>query len=73
MAVIRHFEANPEERAAYLKMRRLMAGVTEVETDEDEAAPMPRPEPGTLCRDVGGREPDPDHHAERVGQAVIEP
>jgi hypothetical protein len=29
MAVIRHFEANPEERAAYLKQRRLMAGVTE--------------------------------------------
>jgi uncharacterized membrane protein YphA (DoxX/SURF4 family) len=26
MAVIRHFEASPEERAAYLKMRRLMAG-----------------------------------------------
>jgi DNA gyrase subunit A len=29
MAVIRHFEADPEERAAYLKQRRLMAGVTE--------------------------------------------
>jgi DNA gyrase subunit A len=40
MAVIRHFEANPEERAAYLKQRRLMAGVTEeAETDEEEAAP----------------------------------
>jgi DNA gyrase/topoisomerase IV subunit A len=40
MAVIRHFEANPEERAAYLKQRRLMAGVTEEpETDEEEAAP----------------------------------
>jgi DNA gyrase subunit A len=26
MAVIRHFEANPEERAAYLKMRRAVAG-----------------------------------------------
>jgi DNA gyrase subunit A len=40
MAVIRHFEASPEERAAYLKQRRLMAGVTEdPETDEDEAVP----------------------------------
>ncbi len=37
MAVIRHFEAGPDERAAYLKMRRLVAGVTdESETDEDE-------------------------------------
>ncbi|SHE42867.1 DNA gyrase subunit A [Ruegeria intermedia] len=36
MSVIRHFEATPDERAAYLKMRRLMAGVTdEAETDED--------------------------------------
>lgn len=39
MSVIRHFEATPEERAAYLKQRRLMAGVTEDETpDEDEEA-----------------------------------
>ncbi len=37
MSVIRHFEAGPDERAAYLKMRRLMAGVTdETEADEDE-------------------------------------
>ncbi|MCR8547213.1 DNA gyrase subunit A [Salipiger sp. P9] len=37
MAVIRHFEASSDERAAYLKMRRLMAGVTEeAEGDEDE-------------------------------------
>jgi DNA gyrase subunit A len=39
MAVIRHFEADPEARAAYLKQRRLMAGAPEeeVEADEDEA------------------------------------
>ncbi|WP_336509161.1 DNA gyrase subunit A [Ruegeria lacuscaerulensis] len=37
MSVIRHFEAGPDERAAYLKMRRLMAGVTdEADSDEDE-------------------------------------
>ena len=36
MAIIRHFEATPEERAAYLKQRRLMAGVTEDEADDDE-------------------------------------
>ena len=38
MAVIRHFEATPEERAAYLKQRRLVAGALDdtPETDEDE-------------------------------------
>jgi DNA gyrase subunit A len=37
MAIIRHFEADPAEREAYLKQRRLMAGaVDEVESDEDE-------------------------------------
>ncbi len=37
MSVIRHFDATSDERAAYLKMRRLMAGVTdEAEGDEDE-------------------------------------
>ena len=39
MSVIRHFEASPEERAAYLKMRRAVAGATDDEegTDEEEA------------------------------------
>ncbi|WP_212523204.1 DNA gyrase subunit A [Actibacterium sp. MT2.3-13A] len=36
MAVIRHFEATAEERAAYLKQRRLVAGATEEPADEDE-------------------------------------
>jgi DNA gyrase subunit A len=38
MAVIRHFDATSEERAAYLKMRRAVAGAVEeeVEADEDE-------------------------------------
>ncbi len=39
MSIIRHFAASPAERAAYLKMRRAMAGLTddaEVEEDEDE-------------------------------------
>ncbi len=39
MSVIRAFEASPEERAAYLKMRRAVAGLTdEPETDEDDDA-----------------------------------
>lgn len=41
MAVIRHFEADPAERAAYLKMRRAVAGAlddgSEIDEDEDAA------------------------------------
>ena len=37
MSIIRHFEADPAERAAYLKQRRLMAGVTEDEADDGRA------------------------------------
>jgi len=37
MAVIRHFDATPEERAAYLKQRRLIAGAVEdAAEDEDD-------------------------------------
>jgi len=46
MAVIRHFEATPEERAAYLKMRRAQEGALDDAAeadDEDEAV-----EAGTL-------------------------
>ncbi|MFQ6547923.1 DNA gyrase subunit A [Aestuariibius sp. 2305UL40-4] len=39
MSIIRHFEADPAERAAYLKMRRAMAGLTDdAETDDEEDA-----------------------------------
>ncbi len=38
MAIIRHFEADPAEREAYLKQRRLMAGAPdEAEVDEADA------------------------------------
>ena len=41
MAVIRHFEADPQERAAYLKKRRLMAGaIDEADADSDEDEPV---------------------------------
>ncbi|ABV93218.1 DNA gyrase, A subunit [Dinoroseobacter shibae DFL 12 = DSM 16493] len=36
MAVIRHFVADPQERAAYLKMRRAVAGLSEEAESEDE-------------------------------------
>ncbi|MEM7733218.1 MAG: DNA gyrase subunit A [Pseudomonadota bacterium] len=35
MSVIRHFEATPDERAAYLKMRRQAEGIEEGEVDEE--------------------------------------
>ena len=40
MSVIRHFEGDPAERAAYLKMRRAVAGALDdgAEADEDEEA-----------------------------------
>jgi len=38
MAVIRHFEASAEERAAYLKMRRAVAGLADDAEAEDEDA-----------------------------------
>ena len=41
MAILRHFEATPDERAAYLKMRRAMAGLAddaELEVDEEADA-----------------------------------
>ncbi|MDC0737165.1 DNA gyrase subunit A [Cognatishimia sp. SS12] len=36
MSVIRHFEATPDERAAYLKMRRAVAGTLEDDAVSDE-------------------------------------
>ncbi|WP_333712897.1 DNA gyrase subunit A [Yoonia sp.] len=36
MSIIRHFKADPAERAAYLKMRRAMAGLTDEAENEDE-------------------------------------
>jgi DNA gyrase subunit A len=42
MAVIRHFEADPAERAAYLKMRRAVAGLADdAEPEDDEEATAP--------------------------------
>ncbi|MDC1399209.1 DNA gyrase subunit A, partial [Yoonia sp.] len=39
MSIIRHFKAEAEERAAYLKMRRAMAGLADdAEVDDDEDA-----------------------------------
>ncbi|WP_368188049.1 DNA gyrase subunit A [Aestuariibius sp. HNIBRBA575] len=39
MSVIRHFDAESDERAAYLKMRRAMAGLADDAENEDEDGP----------------------------------
>ncbi|WP_406650449.1 DNA gyrase subunit A [Aliisedimentitalea scapharcae] len=39
MSVIRHFEAGPEDRAAYLKMRRAVAGLTDEESSDEDSVP----------------------------------
>lgn len=46
MSIIRHFDATSDERAAYLKMRRAMEGLTDdAETDEEDGnADMPLPQ-----------------------------
>lgn len=63
MSIIRHFEADPAEREAYLKKCRLMAGagVDEVEAADEEEAAV---EVGQLSteRYAGGRGSDPDLH-----------
>lgn len=39
MSVIRHFEAGPEDRAAYLKMRRAVAGLTDEDSSDEDSVP----------------------------------
>ncbi|MCW9042790.1 MAG: DNA gyrase subunit A [Pseudopelagicola sp.] len=40
MSIIRHFDATADERAAYLKMRRAVAGITDADDgEEDDSAP----------------------------------
>jgi DNA gyrase subunit A len=39
MSIIRHFDASSEERTAYLKMRRAMAGLADETAEDDEKAP----------------------------------
>jgi len=52
MAVIRHFEASSEERAAYLKMRRAVAGADDEGADADD-------EPVAIAENFG-----PEQYAE---------
>jgi DNA gyrase subunit A len=53
MAVIRHFEATPDERAAYLKMRRAVAGAPEEEPEEPEVEADEGEEPAAAGSELG--------------------
>ncbi len=81
LAILRHIEAESGERAAYLKMRRAVAGeaggrearptATETgrraeEANEDGAGSSSRS--GALCRDVGGGGDHPDVSANGYGK-----
>ena len=78
MAIIRHFEATSDERAAYLKMRRAVAGAPEEEAEDrgrrggDRLREL-RPRPAPLRRDVGGRGSAAHHHRQRRRQALVPP
>ena len=74
MSIIRHFDATSDERAAYLKMRRAIAGMVDEDGSSDEEgvsenATISR----ALCRDVSGRKPDPNDHKGRIRQNVLKP
>jgi hypothetical protein len=75
MSIIRHFDATADERAAYLKMRRAMAGVADDEPPQRTkmAEMQMRKSARTLCGNVRGRKPDPDDHSGRIRKIVIQP
>ncbi len=70
-SVIRHFEAEPAERAAYLKMRRQLAGGA-----DDEGGPKTRSKatsPRNGSRKCRCRRADPDHYRRRRRQDLVQP
>ncbi len=84
LAILDAFEATGDERAAYLKQRRALAGEAaeelgpaeaEGEADGENGATMawqrqrPCARARTLCRDAGRRAGDPDGVGERLRQA----
>ncbi len=74
MAVIRHFDATSEERTAYLKMRRAMAGLADdAEGEEEEAPADPNFSTERYSEMSAAEDSDPDHHRRRRGQAVLLP
>ena len=72
MSILRHVEATADERAAFLKMSRAVAGEeTEAGVSDEETAADATLSPGALCRDGRGRAGDPDRLVQRLWQAHV--
>ena len=80
LTILRHVEATSDERSAYLKMRRAVAGEAVAgETAAEEAAEADTEETSgshpaqlrTLCRDVGAGAGRADGFGERIRQADV--
>ena len=78
MSIVRHFDTTSDERAAYLKMRRAIAGMVDEDGSSDEEGVS---ENATISqnamRNVSGRKPDPNDHKgwirQKCPQAMIIP
>ena len=76
LAILRHIETTSDERSAYLKMRRAVAGEAAAEEAaadaeaEEDLRQLPAPA-GALYRDVGGRAGGADRLRQRLWQADL--
>ena len=73
MSILRHVDATPEEREAYLKTcgrgpSRTEDDPTSRQRGGEEGAGSDRARRGALCRDVGGRAVRPDHVGDGYGK-----
>ena len=76
LSILRHVEATSDERSAYLKMRRAVAGeaaaeeAAEAEAEEASSDAI-QLSPGALCRDVGAGAGGADGVGQRLRQAHL--
>ena len=75
LAILRHVEATSDERSAYLKMRRAVAGEAgaeeAAEAEAEETSGAIQLSSGTLCRDVGAGAGGADGFGQRLRQAHL--
>ena len=75
LSILRHVETTSDERSAYLKMRRAVAGETGAEEPADaegeETSGSLQLSPGALCRDVGAGAGGADRVRQRLRQAHL--
>ena len=75
LAILRHVETTSDERSAYLKMRRAVAGETAaeepVDAEGEESSGAIQLSLGALCRDVGAGAGRADGLRQRLRQAHL--